>query len=106
MTFLDIIDLPNDMLYEIFNRLDNKTLKTVSNTCKLFNSETKHILEKRRKLKTILKTWHFLSICSHWERVIVLKGKHQLAVASSPNVKTTIGYGDFVFIRPKPIHSI
>lgn len=98
--------LPRDMLYEIFKRLDIQSLKTTSMVCKLFNSETKHILEKRRKLGTILKTWHFLSICSHWERVIVLEGKHQLAVASSPNVKTTIGYGDFVFIRPKPIRSI
>lgn len=105
MTPRELIDLPNDMLYEIFKRLDIQTLKDASMVCKLFNSEIKHILEKKRKLRTIFKTWHFLTVCPHWEHVFVLEGEQQLTIASNPGVKTTIGYDDFVFVRSTPTRS-
>lgn len=106
MTSLDIVDLPNDMLYEIFNRLDIQTLKDVSMVCKLFNNEIKHILETKRKLRTIFKTWQFLSTCSHWERVIVFEGEQQISFSVNSDIKTTVSYDGFVFVRPMPIRSI
>lgn len=97
--------LPDDMLYEIFNRLDNRSLKDLCMVCKSFNSEVEYILKKRRKLKTMLKTWHFLTVCPHWDHVFVFEGEQQMSIASNPGVKTTIGYDDFVFVRSTPIRS-